>query len=127
MTQSYCVGELLENLVSECDIILIHINIKQIQSVQFQVALEIPNVRVLQIDFAKSYSCQYQNEMESALWCHQSVMFFSAALTCKSVCKTYLIVSYSHDKGKDTAVVFADFLYNHFDDPGAVHDIIIRV
>ena len=51
-------------------------------------------------------------------------MLFTAALTYKSVCKTYLIVSNSHGKGKDTVAVFVDFLYNHFDDPGAVHDII---
>ena len=70
------------------------------------------------------YSCKYQNEIQSAVWCHQSVMLFTAALTYKSVCKTYLIVSDSHDKGKDTVAVFVDFLYNHFDDPGAAHDII---
>ena len=45
-------------------------------------------------------------------------------LTNKIVCKTYLIVSDSHDKGKDTVAVFVDFLKNHFDDCGAVHDII---
>ena len=61
--------------MSECDIVLIHINIKQIQSVQFQADLEIPNARVLQIDFAISYSCQYQNEIESALWCRQCHAF----------------------------------------------------
>ena len=34
MTQSKCVGELLESLVSECDTVLTHINIKHIQSVK---------------------------------------------------------------------------------------------
>ena len=33
-----------------------------------------------------------------------------------------MIVSYS-DESKDTVAVFVDFLWNHFDDPGAVHDI----
>ena len=33
-------------------------------------------------------------------------------------------MSKSCDKGKDTVAVFVDFLYNHFDDPGTVHDII---
>ena len=52
-------------------------------------------------------------------------MFFTTALTYKSVCKTHLIiVSGSHDKVKDNIAVFVDFLYNHFDDPGAVHNII---
>ena len=30
-------------------------------------------------------------------------------------------MSDGHDKGKNTVMVFVDFLYNHFDDPGAVH------
>ena len=34
-------------------------------------------------------------------------------------------MSVSHEKGKkDTVELFVDFLYNHFDDPGTVHDII---
>ena len=45
------------------------------------------------------------------------------ALTYKSVCKTYLIVS-ENDKSYDTVVMFADLLCNHCDDPGAVHDVI---
>ena len=35
----------------------------------------------------------------------------------------YLIMSGSHDKGKDNVSMFVDFLYSHFDDPGAVHII----
>ena len=50
-------------------------------------------------------------------------MHFTAALTYKSVCKTCLIASYSHDKGKYSVAVFVDFHYNHFDIPGAVHII----
>ena len=61
---------------------------------------------------------------QSALCSHQSVMLSTTALTYKSVCKTYLIVSDSHDKDKDTVAEFVDFLGNHFDKPGAVHDII---
>ena len=30
----------------------------------------------------------------------------------------------SDSHGKGTVAVFVDFLYNHFDDPGAVHDLI---
>ena len=86
MTQIKCVVKLLDSLVSECDIVLNHINMKQIQSTQFQVELEkklydpflwmgfnslkacatsrrqftFPNVCLLQTDFAMSYSCEYQ-------------------------------------------------------------------
>ena len=46
------------------------------------------------------------------------------SLTHKSlVCKTYLTVSDSQDKAKDTVVVFEDCFHNHFDDPGTVNDI----
>ena len=77
LTQSKCVHELLENSVSQCDIALTHINIKQIQSVEFQADLENLNVCVLQVDFAMSYTCECQNEIQSALWIHQRVMLFT--------------------------------------------------
>ena len=71
-----------------------------------------------------NYSYEYQNEIHSVFFSRQSVMHYTATLTYKLVCKTYLIVSISHDKAKDTVVVFVDFLYNHFDDPEAIHGII---
>ena len=64
-----------------------------------------------------SYSWDFQNDM-------QSIMLFTATLTYKSACKTYLIVSDSQDKSKDTVAVSVDIIYNHFDNPRAVHDII---
>ena len=77
-----------------------------------------------QIDFVMNYSSASENEMQSAWWSCLSVMLFTITLTYKSVYKTYLIASNSHEKGKDTVVVFLDFLYNYLHDPGAVHDII---
>ena len=50
-------------------------------------------------------------------------MLFATALTYKSVCKIYLIVSDS-GKGKDIVAVLLDFLCNHFHDPGALYDLI---
>ena len=79
---------------------------------------------MLQIDFAMSYSCEYQNEIQSAVWSHESVMLFTAAMTYKAECKTFLILSDSRDKGKDTVAVFIDFLYNHFGATDAMEDII---
>ena len=64
--------------MSEWDIALTHINIKQIQSALFQADLENLNVCALQIDFAMSYSCEYQNKIQSALWSRQSVMLLTA-------------------------------------------------
>lgn len=50
-------------------------------------------------------------------------MLFATALTYKSVYKIYLIVSDS-DRGKDIVALLLDFLCNHFDDSGEVHDLI---
>ena len=79
---------------------------------------------MLQTDIAVSYSCEYQNEIQSALWSHESVMLFTAAMAYKAECKTFLIVSDSRDKGKGTVAVFIDFLYNHFGATDAMEDII---
>ena len=59
MTQSKCVSGLSESLESVWDVVLTTINNKRIQSAQFQVNLENPNVRFLQNDFVMSYSCEY--------------------------------------------------------------------
>ena len=61
MTQSKCVSELLDNLLSERDNVLTHINIKRIKNTKFQVDLENPNVLICEIDLAISYSCEYQS------------------------------------------------------------------
>ena len=71
-----------------------------------------------------SYSCEYQNEIQSAPWSRESVMLFTAAMTYKAECKTFLIVSDSRDKGKDTVTVFIDFLYSHFGATDATEGII---
>ena len=68
---------------------------------------------VLQINFAMSYSCEYHNEVQGALWSRESVMLVTAVMTYKSQCQTYLIVSDSREKGKDTVAVFIDFLYEN--------------
>ena len=119
ITYNTCAGELIECTQNDWDKVLTHVNIKRIQSLQFQEDLQNPEARVLQIDFAVSYSCEYQNEIQSALWSRESVTLFTAAMTCK----TFLIVSESRDKGKDTVAVFIDFLYNHFGATDAMEDI----
>ena len=119
-----CVWELIECIRNVWNNVLTHVNIKQIQSLQFQEDLQNPEAHVLQMDFSMSYSCEYQNEIQSVLWSHESVMSFTAAMTYKAECKTFLIVSDSRDKGKDTVAAFIDFLYNHFDATDTMEDII---
>ena len=63
ITYNTCAGELIECMQNDCDKVLTHVSIKWIQSLQFQEHLQNPEVCVLQIDFAMSYSCEYQNEI----------------------------------------------------------------
>lgn len=57
------------------------------------------------------YSCEYQNEIQSALWSHRSVQLFTAARFKDGKCtKTYLICSDTKDKNKDTVFVFINKL-----------------
>ena len=109
-SRNTCAGELIECIQNYWDKVLTHVNIKRIHSLQLQEDLQNPEACVLQIDFAMSYSCEYQNEIQSAIWSHESVMLFTAAMTYKAECKTFLILSDSRDKGKDTPAVFIDFL-----------------
>lgn len=59
------------------------------------------------MDFAMSYSCEYQNEVQSALWSRNSVNLFTMALFVKDEkCRSFIGVTDSHDKGKDTVYAF---------------------
>ena len=44
-----------------------HVSAKRIQAQALQDDTNDPNARVLQIDFAMAYQCEYQNEVQSAL------------------------------------------------------------
>ena len=70
-----------------------------------------------------SYSCKYQNEIQGALWCRESVMLFTAAMTYKAECKIFIVFD-SRDKRKDTVAVFIDFLYNHLGVTDTMEDIL---
>ena len=103
-----------------------HVNTKRIQAQDFEDDKIDDEARILQIDFAMNYSCEYQNEVQSALWSRGSVMLFTAAVTYKDTCKTYLICSNSCDKGKNTIAVFLSTLYELIenDGHGPLHEII---
>ena len=45
----------------------VHINVKRIQAHDFEDDKKTSFVRILQVDFAMNYSCEYQNEVQSAL------------------------------------------------------------
>ena len=60
------------------------------------------------MDFAMNYACEYQNEVQSALWSRESVMLFTAAVILNGQVDTYIICSDSNDKGKHTVLAFID-------------------
>ena len=84
-----CAGEVLQQLVDEWDIIIAHINTKRVQAQEFESDKKRENVRVLQIDFAMNYSCEYQVEVQSALWSRASITLFTAAAITKDSCQCF--------------------------------------
>ena len=115
LTKDGCVAELMELIRQDYPRFVLHVNTKRIQQKEFQKDLKDENVRTLQVDFAMNYSCEYQDEVQSALWGRGSVTLFTAAVVqpgCE--CKTFLICSDTKDKGKDTVAVFINHLYENY-------------
>ena len=119
-SRSTCMAELLDLVKNDFPSYREHVRVKRIQSAQFEEDKE--KSRVLQVDFAMAYSCEYQDEVQSALWSRSSVQLFTAALFVKGECKTYLICSDTHNKGKDAVFTFINELYEHFDSSGLMSD-----
>ena len=71
-------------------------------------------VHVLQMDFAMAYECQYQNEVQSALWSRGSVILFIVAAMYKGQVQSFLICIDCNSKDKDTVLVFVEYLYENF-------------
>ena len=62
---------------------------------------------LLQVDFAMAYTCKYQNEIQSYLWSHRSVNLFTApTYNADGKEESFLIVTNSSDKGKNSAYTF---------------------
>ena len=87
---------------------------KRIQAKQFHDDQDNPEIRILQMDFAMNYSCEYQNEVQSALWSRASATLFTATTMHDGKCKTFLICSDTKDTTKDTVAVFFYHLYLTF-------------
>ena len=69
---------------------------------------------VLQCDFAMAFSCDYQNEVQSALWSRKCINLFTAALYSKSqVCQPFLIITDSQEKGKKSVFTFINALTDY--------------
>ena len=102
--------ELLECIISSVPNVKEHVRIKHIQSEDFEKCKS--ESRVLQVDFAMSYSCEYQDEIQCALWSRKSVSLFTGALFHGDKCQTYVISSDCSDKGKDSVITYLFKLYD---------------
>ena len=105
---SGCTGELVDKLLESFPGYREHVRVKRIQANAFE--MDKNSAYVIQIDFAMAYSCEYQNEIQSALWSRASVNLFTVAIFNKGHCKSYLICTDSVDKGKNTVFTFLSYL-----------------
>ena len=84
-----------------------HVRIKRVQSEAFEFDKNDEQLSVLNFDFAMAYSCEYQNEIQSALWSRQSVNLFTAMFyNGKEKPSPYLIVTNCQKKDKDAIFKF---------------------
>ena len=104
-------GAVLEELKDKMHVILNHINTKRIQASEFNRDKADPSKRVLQIDYAMAYTCEYQDEVQSALWGRGSVNLFTAAVTHRGITKTLLFCTNYKNKDKFANGVFLEYLY----------------
>lgn len=114
-THEGCIGELTELVQSNFKSFQQHVHIKRIQAAAFQSDIQQKDTIVLQVDFAMNYSCEWQAEIQSALWSRQSVTLFTAAVFEKQKTKCYLIVSDTKDKSKQTVSAFITKLIEHIE------------
>ncbi|KAF8793879.1 hypothetical protein HNY73_001911 [Argiope bruennichi] len=106
-TNEGCIAELTDNVLENFQSFKQHVKIKRIQAAAFQSDIKQSNTVVLQVDFAMSYSCEWQSEIQSALWSRENVTLFTAALFEKNhKTQSYLIVSDTKDKSKLSVSAF---------------------
>lgn len=110
-------SELMKKIKNDYPEFLKHVNIKRIQESEFVQDKSIPGRRILQCDFAMAYECEFQNEVQSALWSRKSVTLFTVAVFLNGECSTYLVCSDTQKKDKD--VVSAILI--------KIYDILINV
>ena len=80
-----CVGEVIDSIRKEWKSIVKHVHMKRIQAQCFEDDKSNDNSRVLRVDFAMNYSCEYQNEVQSALWGRASVTYLRQRCCIKEI------------------------------------------
>lgn len=98
-TEEFSKEEILEKLKNTFNIVSKHINLNRIQANNFEDKKN-KNVRILQMDLAMNYSCEYQREVQSAQWTQGSVTLFTAAVIHNEKCNTFVVCSDTQVKEK---------------------------
>ncbi|XP_071034011.1 uncharacterized protein [Parasteatoda tepidariorum] len=111
-TTETCTGALHEKIIDDLPTMMKHVHIKRIQHAEFEKDKSNQKTRIMQVDFAMSFSCEYQNEVQSALWSRATVLLFTAAVFYQNECKTFIICSDTTSKDKDTIFLCIQLLYN---------------
>ena len=68
------------------------------------------NKALLQVDFSKNYTCQYQDEIQSVHWLQHQVSLFTAALWHTGMLHLIVIASDNLAHSKDTIIAYLDML-----------------
>ncbi|CAL4130964.1 unnamed protein product [Meganyctiphanes norvegica] len=102
-----CIGKLKEIVITKIYKFQEHVRIKRIQQHAFELDKKNAKSHVLQLDFAMAYSCEYQKEIQGALWSRNIINLFTAALYSSNLpCNSFLVVTDSKDKGKNSVFTF---------------------
>jgi len=109
-TKELTIGSIYNQVIKNYTAFLKHVNIKRVQQTEFELDKNSSSKFLLQIDFAMSDSCEYQNEVQSALWSRQSVTLFTAASFFEQKCETFIVCSDHIKKDKNAIFVFLKIL-----------------
>jgi len=112
VTKECCAGELLECVTMELPTFQEHVRIKRVQEAEFE--NDKKKAQVLQVDFAMVYQCEYQDEIQSALWSRQSVTLFTVAVFYHGQTKSLVVCSDTKNKDKTTVMAFLFEVYDKY-------------
>ena len=109
-----CTTQLLQSLVMNYyPTFQQHVRIKRIQEARFLEDKAKANVGITQIDFAMAYSCEYQNEIQSALWTRATTNLFTLARFVNQEVTCHLFVLDNYKKDKDAIFACLQKLYGN--------------
>ena len=108
-----CKGEVIS--LSNTQLIKVkgHVSNKCIQAAVYNDDTKNVKKRALHIDFAMSYSCQYQSEIQSALWVRANVTMCTALITKSGKTKSLLACSDIKEKDKNTEFTCIMYIYSY--------------